>query len=213
MTRDALLTFVLYDLQLIALAIFVLLYAIKIRQLLRLPLPVEGGQADQKTPTGRAVAASYASILSPLAMESTRRHWRRWAVFAAYHVGIFVAITATFTIPFTPGLMTGSVRRAAAICITLGLLAGFLKIYWRLVLPELRSISRPDDFFGLTILQVWFAIAIPAVLLDHPGWLIVYFVMTALLLVYVPVSKISHYIYWFFSRYLFGRRYGRRGVL
>jgi nitrate reductase gamma subunit len=213
MTPDPFLSFVLYDLQLIALAVFILLYAIKIHQLLRLPLPVEGGQADQQTPTGRAVAASYASILSPLAMESTRRHWRRWVVFAAYHVGIFVAISATFTIPFTPGLMTKPVRWAAAVSIALGLLAGFLKIYWRLVLPELRSISRPDDFFGLTILQVWFAVAIPAVLFGRPGWLTVYFVMTALLLVYVPVSKISHYIYWFFSRYLFGRRYGRRGVL
>ncbi len=213
MNHETLLEFVLYDLQLVALTIFVLLYAIKIRQLLMLPLPLEGGAADQETSTGRAVAVSYASILSPLAMESTRRHWRRWAVFAAYHIGILVAITATFTIPFTPGLMTQSVRRVAATAIALGLVAGFVKIYWRLTLPELRSISQPDDFFGLTILQVWFAIAIPAVLLNHPGWLVVYFVMTALLLVYVPVSKISHYIYWFFSRYLFGRRYGRRGVL
>ena len=68
MTRETLLHFALYDLQLVALTIFVLLYAIKIRQLLKLPLPAEGGKADQETASGRAVASSYASILSPLSM-------------------------------------------------------------------------------------------------------------------------------------------------
>ena len=106
MTSGSFLHFALYDLQLLALAAFVILYAIKIRRLVRLPLPPEGSVSDRETPTGRAVAASYASLFSPLAMESTRRHWRRWVVFAAYHIGILVAITATFTIPFTPSLMT-----------------------------------------------------------------------------------------------------------
>jgi hypothetical protein len=31
-------------------------------------------------------------------------------------------------------------------------------------------------------------------------------------LFYVPFSKISHYVYWFFARVLMGVRYGRRGV-
>jgi len=212
MTAQGFAHFALYDLQLIALGILVLLYAIKIRQLIRLPMPAEGTAADRATTDGRAVAASYASILTPTALESTRQHWGRWLAFAGYHLGILVAILATFTIPFTPALMTKPVRVFCAATILIGLLAGFLKIAWRLTIPELRVISKPDDFFGLAVLQLWFLVAIPAILLDHIGWLTVYFVITALLLVYVPLSKISHYIYWFFSRYLIGQKYGRRGV-
>ena len=52
-----------------------------------------------------------------------------------------------------------------------------------------------------------------AILWEPRGWLLAYFGLTAALLVYVPLSKISHYIYWFFSRYIFGVRYGRRGLL
>jgi len=37
--------------------------------------------------------------------------------------------------------------------------------------------------------------------------------VTAVFLFYVPFSKISHYVYWFFARVLMGVRYGRRGVM
>jgi hypothetical protein len=36
--------------------------------------------------------------------------------------------------------------------------------------------------------------------------------MTAVFLVYVPFSKISHYIYYPFTRTYMGRHFGRRGV-
>ena len=39
------------------------------------------------------------------------------------------------------------------------------------------------------------------------------FVLTAFFLIYVPFSKISHYVYWFFARVLMGVKYGRRGVM
>jgi hypothetical protein len=52
-----------------------------------------------------------------------------------------------------------------------------------------------------------------ALISDKPDWRFAYFVVTAAFLLYVPFSKISHYVYWFFSRVLMGIRYGRRGVI
>jgi hypothetical protein len=40
-----------------------------------------------------------------------------------------------------------------------------------------------------------------------------YFLATAAFLFYVPFSKISHYVYYFFAHYLTGARYGWRGVV
>jgi hypothetical protein len=210
MESEAFRQFALYELQTIALTIFALLYAIKIWQLARLPHPREVSPARGNLP--RAIAGSYASVLTPWRIESLHDHWVRWTVFTVYHVGILAAIGATFTIPFLPRLMTEPVRWVFAISIGLAFIGGWLKLAWRLMKPEIRIISTPDDYFSLLVLQVWFFVAIPAILWEPYGWLVTYFVMTALLLIYVPLSKISHYIYWFFSRYFFGVRYGNRGV-
>lgn len=211
MAADPVQQFVLYELQTIALTIFVALYAIKIWRLMKLPVPRELPPARGSLP--RAVATSYASVFIPWSMGSTRKNWGHWVAFIIYHLGILAAILATFTIPFTPGLMTMPVRWITVILITLAFGAGALKLIWRLSRPELRFVSNADDYFSLIALEIWFVVAVPAILFSSPSWLIAYFVITALLLVYVPLSKISHYIYWFFSRYLFGMRYGRRGLI
>jgi len=39
-----------------------------------------------------------------------------------------------------------------------------------------------------------------------------YFLMTAFFLIYVPFSKISHYLYYPFMRYWIGRALAQRGV-
>jgi cytochrome d ubiquinol oxidase subunit I len=44
------------------------------------------------------------------------------------------------------------------------------------------------------------------------GPLLGYEVLTAFFLVYVPFSKISHYLYYPFTRYYFGKSMGHRGV-
>ena len=41
---------------------------------------------------------------------------------------------------------------------------------------------------------------------------VTYFIMTAFFLMYVPFSKISHYLYYPFTRYYFGKTMGYRGV-
>jgi hypothetical protein len=46
-----------------------------------------------------------------------------------------------------------------------------------------------------------------------PFWSISYFLITAFFLFYIPFSKISHYIYFFFAHVLTGSRYGYRGII
>jgi hypothetical protein len=41
---------------------------------------------------------------------------------------------------------------------------------------------------------------------------LIYFVLTAFFLIYVPFSKISHYLYYPFTRYYFGKTMGHRGI-
>jgi hypothetical protein len=81
--------------------------------------------------------------------------------------------------------------------------------------PYLRAISSPDDYFSPALLTVWFLFGVLAAPNDIAAgeWhLLTFFLLTAFFLVYVPFSKISHYLYYPITRYYFGRTMGYRGV-
>jgi len=208
--NEQLLHFVEYELQAIALLWMAVIYTLKAVQLSRLPMPWE--RAPRRA-SGRAGAMhSYARIFMPWSVESTRKHPARWAEFAIYHLAALAAIVNTFTLPFAPELMTAPVRMFTAALIALAIPLGFFKIVRRLSRPELRVISTPDDYFSLISLQLFFFSGVMVLLYNTPFWRMTYFLVTAAFLFYVPFSKISHYIYYFFAHALTGSRYGWRGV-
>jgi hypothetical protein len=65
------------------------------------------------------------------------------------------------------------------------------------------------------LLTVWFLfdfLSAPNSTAGGEWHLVTYFALTAFFLVYVPFSKISHYLYYPFTRYYLGRTMGHRGV-
>ena len=82
----------------------------------------------------------------------------------------------------------------------------------------MRAISSPDDYFSLVLLTVWFGIAALAAGYGAPEKqaagntiLILYYSVQTFFLLYVPFSKISHYLYYPFTRIWIGRALGHRG--
>jgi hypothetical protein len=199
-----------YELQIIALSWLVVLYCIKIFQLRRLPMP-----RDVAPPRGNPLAGalrSYTNIFIPWSMESAKKHPWRWVEFGAYHVGALIAILNTFTTPFAPGLMIQPVRWVFVVLIAPAFLLGFVKLARRVMRPEMRLISTPDDYFALASVELFFFTGIMALLVNTSLWRTIYFLITAGFLFYVPFSKISHYVYFFFAAAITGGRYGKRGV-
>ena len=211
MISEEFMHFVEYELQAIALSWMIILYTIKAIQLSRLPMPWE--KELQKGSPSQGVLRSYASIFIPWSVESSRDHFWRWAGFALYHVGCLVAIVNTFTYTFIPEMMTPFIKVAFSILIAPAIIIGFSKFIRRVVRPEIRHISTPDDYFSLLSLQLFFFTGIMALLLNTPFWRTCYYLVTAAFLFYVPFSKISHYVYFFFARFLTGKRYGWRGII
>jgi len=211
MVGESTLHFIEYELQAIALSWLAIVYIIKIWQLSRLKMPWE--RAEKKGSARSGVLHSYGAIFMPWSMESTRKNVWRWLEFGTYHVGALVAIVNTFTFPFAPGFMTETVRMIFAILIAPSVLIGFIKLYQRITKRELRIISTPDDYFAVASMQFFLFFAVIALWTNAPVWRMWYFLITAFFLFYVPFSKISHYIYFFFARFLMGSRYGIKGVL
>jgi hypothetical protein len=211
MSADRFLHFAEFELQIIALSVFAILYAIKAWTMARLPMRWENAPAKGNPAAG--VAYSYAATVVPWMMSSGTQHGTRWLEFGLYHIGAGLAILSTFTLPFAPQMMVQPVRIVFAVFVALALVVGAIRLWRRFSDPALRVISTPDDYFSLAAVEVFFFLTVMTLAANTPGWRLAYFLVTAAFLFYVPFSKISHYVYWFFARVLMGVRYGYRGVM
>jgi nitrate reductase gamma subunit len=97
-------------------------------------------------------------------------------------------------------------------------LVAVYRILRRALRPVLRLISSPDDYFSLVLLTVWFALGVVtqahiagAPRFQNENYLVAYLLLTSFFLLYVPFSKISHYLYYPFSRWWIGKALGHRG--
>jgi hypothetical protein len=208
-----------HELQEGALLFMAAVYTVRIAWLLRFPAARER-QAATGTPgtsASRGIIYSWAIIAMPWAMESSRKRWQTYLQFVVFHLGVTAAIALSFIIPCAPGLLKPHAGWVAALQALLwgAFAVGGLRFVRRIADRYLRAISSPDDFFSLALVTAWLALAALAAAdrTDGAGWpLLAYFWLTALLLVYVPFSKISHYLYYPFTRFYLGRSMGHRGV-
>ena len=125
---------------------------------------------------------------------------------------MFLCIILSFVITYAPGVLILPVRVVAFGMMAASLIAGGLRLYRRVKLPEMRIISSPDDYLAMGMVLGFLGTGMLGLL----GWeaaIIAYFVVSALFLVYEPFSKIRHYIYYPFARYYYGATFGRRGVI
>jgi nitrate reductase gamma subunit len=213
-----LLHFCEHTLQEVALAFMALVYITRIAWFLRFKAAGERQAATGRASTtpAKGIVYSWANIAMPWAMESTRRRPLLYAQFVVFHLGVVAAIGLSFIIPYGPGLLDSPVLvRILQVIIGAAFVVGVVRMIRRVASPYLRAISSPDDFFSLALLTVWFyfaCLAVPNRTADGEGGMLAFFVLTAFFLVYVPFSKISHYLYYPFTRYYFGKSMGHRGV-
>lgn len=169
------------------------------------------------TTRAKGVIYSWMVIALPWSMESQRNNLLFWLSFVVFHIGVAAAITLSiFIIPYFPQVLTFEwLKIGLQVLMGVSFAIGLIRIGRRIASKYMRAISTPDDYFSILILTVWFAFAYFAVLNDttRGEWhLITFFIMTSFLLVYVPFSKISHYLYYPFTRYWLGKSMGHRGV-
>ncbi|MEW6600930.1 MAG: hypothetical protein AB1499_08160 [Nitrospirota bacterium] len=215
---SSLLHFSEHTLQEVALVFMATVYFLRIRWFLKWPLGKERQPATGLGDTNPKKGERYSLglIAKPWAMESTRSKPLMYAQFVVFHLGVVASISLSFIIPYAPGLLT-STPLVSVIQVLVGAacIVGIMRIIRRISNQYIRAISSPDDHFSLILLTTWFAFAFLAAPNDvsaGEGVMLTYFLLTAFFLMYVPFSKISHYLYYLFTRTYLGRHFGRRGV-
>jgi nitrate reductase gamma subunit len=207
----------------IALAVMAIVYTLKIRWLLSFNLakdksaPGNPGQSNKK----RGARYSLLNVAMPWSMESTRKPkgFVFYLSFVIFHLGVCAGITLAFVSTVAPDFLRSEAVGYTMLAFLIGaFLVSIYRVFRRTLRPLMRLISTPDDYFSLAMLTIWFGLGActQAYLMGIWGitgetLLIAYLYLTSFFLLYVPFSKISHYLYYPFTRIYIGRALGHRG--
>ncbi len=176
------------------------------------------GDLSRTTPMKGALH-SLANVAMPWTMESTRKGFLFYLTFVLFHLGVVAGIGLAFLSTVARGFVSApAVAAVSGAVLTAAFLVALYRLARRIARPVMRLISTPDDYFSLAMLTVWFALGILtqaslAGLLSGEGYLVAYLLLTSFFLLYVPFSKISHYLYYPFTRFWIGRTLGHRGSM
>lgn len=168
---------------------------------------------DHSSPKGDPLAGvlyAFTLGMAPWAKESTRRHWMAYMRGVAFHLAIFLGLALLLAGPWM-GSFPGGWRTGLALVTGLGTLLGLAGFVARLVERNLRALSTPDDYFAVLLVSLFLAAATAALL--NLALLPIFYFVSAVMLVYAPLGKIRHCIYYAYSRLFFGKFVGRRAVL
>lgn len=192
---------------LLSLAICLASLAYHLIRLIRLGRPRDFSR--QRGDVGQAIRYSLTGAMSPLKKESAYMHLPTYSAGILYHLGTFLSAG------LFPFLMAGIhiplvIRFILILFTALSSIAGAGILMKRSLKMALRHLSGPDDYLS-NLLVTGFQ-ALTALALWLPAMLPAYFIWTALLLLYLPVGKLKHLVYFFAARFHLGFFYGWRNV-
>lgn len=157
--------------------------------------------------TGRGIV--YAFGRGMLDKESVARHRPTMLAGALYHLAIFAGLgyVLWLALPVRLAPPLWAFRPA----LLLGAIVGPGLLVKRTVKPHLRRLSCPDDFFANLFLDLFLLLALLRTFL--PGLEPFLLGVSILLFAYIPLGKIRHCFFFFYTRFIYGFHFGRRGAL
>ncbi len=207
----------------LALAFMCLVYSLRLWWLFRFKGALDRsppGEPDRTSAT-KGGLYSLGNVAMPWAMESSRQNLLFYFSFVVFHLGVAAGIA----LAFVSSLYRPALESPVAAALVGGLLAAafvvaIVRLARRIKVPVMRLISTPDDYFSLVMLAIWFLLGVLAQghiaglpELGSELYLVAFLIATTFFLIYVPFSKISHYLYYPFTRYWIGRALGHRGSM
>ncbi len=158
----------------------------------------------------RSILYAFTLGMAPWEKESTRLHWIAYLRGIFFHLGTFVGLFVLLVSPWLDGF-PGFLKWFAVVFTAGGAVFGFAGIFIRLIGENERTLSVPDDYASVALTSLFCTFALLVLLI--PGTLPAFYLLSGLMLMYIPFSKIRHCVYFFYSKFFFGRSFGHRGVI
>jgi len=151
----------------------------------------------------------YAFGRGMLDKESVSRHRPTMAGGALYHVAIFAGLA--YVLWMALPLRISPPLWAFRPLLLAGAIVGLSLFIKRTAKSHLRRLSCPDDFFANLFVDGFLSMALLHTFI--PALEPVLLGFSVLLFVYIPLGKIRHCFFFFYTRIVFGLHFGRRGAL
>ncbi len=157
----------------------------------------------------QGVRYAFTAGMAPRAKESVQEHLPSYVAGLAFHGGLLGALgllaAALGGLVLPPWLL-----HVAQILVALGLAGGLGLLAKRVLKAELRGLSVPDDFLSNLFCTTFLGLSLGVTV--APDLATAWRASAIALLVYAPLGKIRHCLFFFSTRYHFGAFFGRRGV-
>lgn len=169
-----------------------------------------GRKTAHAQPAGNAwtgIVYAFSRGMAPWEKESAKKHLPTYFAGMIYHAGIFTAFLVLFFHMFSIRIPMADVLRGFMVA---GLAAGSGLLIKRVSKSYMRILSSADDYTAnilvdlfvlFSLVSTWFPLILPGL-----------YVSAIILLIYIPLGKIRHCLFFFYSRIIFGTFFGRRGV-
>ena len=176
-------------------------------KLISLGKPMDYSQ--KKGNIGAATRYSFTGAMNPVKKESAYLHFPTYTAGLLYHIGTFLSIFIFILLLFKVEPQ-GWLSWLFIGTLTISGLSGLGILIKRMTNKELRALSNPDDYISNLLVTTFQLIS--AIVLYWVTFFPVYFITVSVLLLYLPIGKLKHTIYFFAARYHLGFFYGWRGV-
>jgi hypothetical protein len=171
-----------------------------------------GKPNDYSTPTGSlssAIPYSFSGAMSPTKKESAFLHLPTYSAGIFYHLGTFLSFFIFILMLFNI-LITGWVAWVVSGFLFITGLCGLGVLIKRMIKKQMRVLSNPDDYISNFLVTVFQFVTACTIIFSNI--LSAYFVVVSVMLLYIPLSKLKHTIYFFAARYHLGYFFGWRNV-
>jgi nitrate reductase gamma subunit len=147
--------------------------------------------------------------MMPWEKESAGKHLPTFIAGIFYHLAVLAAIICLI-LGLTNSIVSSSYSTILRTILSIGILSGLGLFIKRLSKPHMRGISTPDDYIANLLVTIFIASALMASFNSRFANLL--FVCAIVLFFYMPIGKIRHCVFFFYTRILFGAFFGRRNV-
>lgn len=158
----------------------------------------------------RGIIYAFGRGMMPWEKESAAKHLPTYIAGIVYHIGIFASLFYLFALVFSLE-SSKTLVFLLRLCFIPALLSGFALLGKRILFPIMKKISCPDDFFANVAVDIFLLLAL--VHTYAPSIAPFLFLLATVMFLYIPIGKIRHCFFFFYTKILYGLFYGRRGIL
>ena len=178
-------------------------------QFSRIILSYKKNPAQMRGNMSSGIMYSFVGGMSPFKKESAFLHFPTYIAGIIYHIGTVIAFL-WLILHFVNIYNLLWLRNASFLFLNISSICGIAIFIKRIIKPEMRNLSYPDDYIS-NLIVTGFQI-LTAMVLIIQALIPFLFIYSAVLFIYIPISKLQHVIYFFTSRIYLGIFYGSRGT-